>query len=177
MFLSKIANYITSFYNYIRPTLPSIYGILQSTKQTIPHIYGFLTISKVITQSDNKKSIIIPIKTESHRIPPGIRNSVWSMYYRDSMKGICYCCGTTIEKLNGRWHCSHILSLNKGGDTTIKNLRPCCSHCNLSMGNQNLYTYIRDKNLTGPGRRNVEAYFKAHPSQINDKRTNNWGKK
>jgi hypothetical protein len=45
------------------------------------------------------------------------------------------------------------------------------------MGNQNLYAFIRDKNLKGPGNKNIAAYFKQNPSQINDKRTNNWGGK
>ena len=45
------------------------------------------------------------------------------------------------------------------------------------MGDQNLYTYIRDKNMKGPGSKNVNAYFKRHPSQEFDKRTNNFKSK
>jgi len=43
------------------------------------------------------------------------------------------------------------------------------------MGNQNLYAYIRDKKLKGPGSKNVDAYFKKNPLQKDSKRTNNWG--
>jgi hypothetical protein len=45
------------------------------------------------------------------------------------------------------------------------------------MGNQNLYTFIRDKELAGPGAKNHRGYLKRHPSQREDKRTNNWGRR
>lgn len=59
---------------------------------------------------------------------------------------------------------------------SLENLRTCCRHCNLSMGDQNLYVYIQGKRLTGPGARNVKAYLDRHPLEKFDKRTNNWGK-
>jgi hypothetical protein len=43
------------------------------------------------------------------------------------------------------------------------------------MGDQNLYVYLRDKNLKGPGRKNMHKYLKKHESQRYDRRTNNWG--
>jgi hypothetical protein len=61
-----------------------------------------------------------------------------------------------------------------GGEVSVDNLRVSCSGCNLSMGNQNLYAYIRDKKLNGPGYKNIDAYFKKNPSQKDSKRTNNW---
>jgi hypothetical protein len=44
------------------------------------------------------------------------------------------------------------------------------------MGDQNLYAYIKEKNLRGPGVANVREYLSKHPSQAYDVRTNNWGK-
>lgn len=116
------------------------------------------------------------VKPKRDRIPTQIRNDVWIKYNGNVDSGICYACGIVIERYNAGWHCSHVISDDKGGPTNIENLRSCCRHCNLSMGNCNLYTYIRDKKLTGPGSKNVHAYLSRHNSQYNDKRTNNWGR-
>lgn len=102
-----------------------------------------------------------------------IRDIVWIKYHGEREKGMCYCCGNEIIRYQ-TWHCSHVRAHNKGGDLSIENLRVCCRHCNLSMGDQNMYVYIRDKNLTGPGVKNLNKYFNKHPSQLGDKRTNNW---
>lgn len=132
----------------------------------------FTTPVQTTPVSEETKPII---KKKKAQIPNEIRDQVWLKYHGIRTTGICYCCGTPIEKYNG-WHCSHVLSEDKGGPTRIDNLRTCCRHCNLSMGNQNLYTYIRDKNLQGPGKRHMNSYFTRHNSQLNDRRTNNWGK-
>ena len=118
-------------------------------------------------------------------IPPKLRESVWVKYHGNKQTGVCYACGTKINKFgvknkNGRntggWHCSHVIAWDKGGPNELNNLRCCCQHCNLSMGNCNIYAYIKNKNLNGPGKNNMSRYFKQNPSQINDVRTNNWGK-
>jgi len=111
------------------------------------------------------------------KIPSSIRNSVWRKYHKDKDTGECYTCGNNIQRYNAGWHCSHVIADSKNGLATIENLRTCCGHCNLSMGDQNLYAYISEKQLRGPGSKNINNYFKDNPSQINDKRTNNWGKK
>lgn len=115
----------------------------------------------------------ISIKHEKQKIPKTIRQEVWNKYHCDKTTGVCYSCGKEIQ--NKGWHCSHVVSENKGGKIEIDNLRTCCQHCNLSMGNQNLYAYVRDKKLTGPAQTHVNKYFKKHESQKFDKRTNNWG--
>src|SRR3990167_3146350 len=108
-------------------------------------------------------------------IPKKIRNAVWFEYHQFKEFGPCYCCGIELNRKKG-WHCSHVKADNKGGATTVENLRTCCRHCNLSMGNCNLYTYIQNNHLTGPGSKNVKKYLLDHKSQRGDKRTNNWGK-
>ena len=100
-------------------------------------------------------------------IPKRVRNLVWSNYFKNE-EGSCYACGRYIDIKN--WHCSHVVSDKRGGQPIVNNLRPCCQHCNLSCGKQNLYSYIRDKKLTGIGKNNVTAYMKYNPSQINSKR-------
>lgn len=128
-----------------------------------------------------------PEPAKKNKIPPALRNQVWAQYHGNRETGICYACGTTIyrqcsrkdnlsNKTTQSWHCSHVQSENKGGEMTLDNLRTCCQHCNLSMGNQNLYAYIRDRNLNGPGYRNVASYFRRYPEQQHDVRTNNWNR-
>lgn len=112
-------------------------------------------------------------------IPKKIRDAVWIKYFGENDEGICYCCGKFVERYNAGWQCSHIVAEKspdgKPGEITVENLRVGCAGCNIGCGNGNLYVYIRDKNLKGPGSKNVDAYFKKNPSQINNKRTNNWG--
>jgi len=123
--------------------------------------------------------IITPIQPQiikRERIPPEIRKATWMKYHGIKTQGICYCCGKKIERDNAGWHCSHVISDVKGGQPKIDNLRTCCQHCNLSMGNQNLYVYILNKKLKGPGSQAAQKYLQYHPDQIGDKRTNNWGK-
>ena len=99
---------------------------------------------------------------ERDRIPSALRNYVWVKYHGENSLGQCYCCGVVIQRYNGGWHSSHVEA--KGGDSSPENMRTCCQHCNLSMEDQNLYAYIRDKGLTGPGAKNVKSYFTSHPS-------------
>lgn len=108
-------------------------------------------------------------------IPKKLRNTVWSAYHSTNNVGPCYCCGAILVRTNG-WHCAHVKSHNKGGETNLENLRTCCRTCNLSMGNCNLYVYISEKELSGPGKKNLTKYLSNHKSQKGDKRTNNWGK-
>ena len=159
-------------------------------KKEIANNKMFGRLLKTLLPSDNKsqeksKKKSQPKKkpqkkpqTQSERkpIPSALRNSVWIQYHGRSNIGRCYCCGTSVTRYNRGWHCAHVKSDAKGGPTTLDNLRVSCPHCNLSMGDQNLYAYIRDKQLSGPGRRNINTYFRAHPDQKHDVRTNNWGK-
>jgi 5-methylcytosine-specific restriction endonuclease McrA len=108
-----------------------------------------------------------------------LRQEVWTAYaYNNTCP--CYVCG--VKLVNKGWHCSHVTAEVKGGKTELHNLRVCCAHCNTSMGDQNLYTYIhklqeKGVEVKGPGRYNCDAYLKKHPKLVYDKRTNNWIKK
>lgn len=137
----------------------------------------FSCFRKQSKDEENIKSVNQLGQTHKRRpIPPEIRKSVWTKYHGENTEGFCYCCGIQIQRYNAGWHCSHVKADIKGGLPTVDNLRTCCRHCNLSMGDQNLYAYIRDHDLNGPGRSNINKYLKHHKSQINDKRTNNWRK-
>jgi 5-methylcytosine-specific restriction endonuclease McrA len=126
-----------------------------------PILYATPVVKQKSVKTKRKKDVI----------PKKVRDNVWLKYHGNSESGICYCCGSVIQRYHAGWHCSHVISDVKGGSETIENLRTCCRHCNLSMGNQNLYAYMKEKNMTGPGEKNIESYFAKHPDQIGDKRT------
>lgn len=109
-------------------------------------------------------------------IPKKLRNQVWLKYQGENNVGLCYCCATNITRFHAGFHCAHVKAEEKGGLTVLENLRTTCRFCNLSMGTMNLYAYIVEKQLIGPGAKNAESYFSEHPSERYDKRTNNWGK-
>jgi hypothetical protein len=50
-------------------------------------------------------------------------------------------CSIKINKNETNWHAGHIISEYNGGATDIKNLRPICTKCNISMGSQNWSDY------------------------------------
>jgi hypothetical protein len=115
-----------------------------------------------------------PTGAKKERIPPEMRKQVWAKYFGSATSGKCYCCNDYLPSKG--WHCSHVIAEDKGGVISLENLRPCCAGCNLSMGNCNLYAYAVKKNMGGLALINSETYFRRHPEQRNDKRTNNYGR-
>jgi 5-methylcytosine-specific restriction endonuclease McrA len=74
-------------------------------------------------------------------IPKKLKDLVWSKYVGDFIgKTKCLCCGCTYIKMN-EFHCGHVIAESKGGKTNLKNLRPICAGCNLSMGTKNFYEF------------------------------------
>jgi len=132
--------------------------------------------NKSVVGSKNKSGNRNKDKTPKpkDKIPKAVREAVWEKYHGTKSTGVCYSCGERIQRYNKGWHCSHVLADAKGGEETVENLRTCCPHCNLSMGDQNLYVYMKAHNMKGPGKTNVNKYLKKHPSQHLDTRTNNW---
>jgi len=84
-----------------------------------------------------------PIHIRRKKIPKQIKTLVWNEYIgRDLTVGRCYCCKKeTIANTN--YHCGHVIAESKGGDLTIKNLRPVCAPCNLSMGTQSMNEFTK----------------------------------
>lgn len=164
MFLRRTIEYFWSYFT--NTTNTSVYmGACTSTSKKRK------TIKAPATPASNHSG-----KYKREPIPAKTRDEVWEKYHQNKLTGICYCCNETIFRDHGGWHCAHVIAEVKGGKTEIDNLRTCCGHCNLSMGDQNLYTYMRDKGLTGPGAKNIKAYLKKHPEQTHDRRSNNWRK-
>lgn len=76
----------------------------------------------------------------AHRvtIPKIVRKKVWNC---DRTEQLCFCCKDTISYDN--FESGHIISVAKGGLTTLTNLRPICSTCNMDMGTKNMDEYCK----------------------------------
>ena len=84
------------------------------------------------------------IKRET--IPKTVRNALWINYYDDRRVGMCQCCKR--EQISiGNFQAGHIVAHANGGKTTLDNLIPICTLCNLSMGTHNLNDFIKKYNL------------------------------
>ena len=69
-------------------------------------------------------------------IPKALREQVWLTYSgkRFEHKCIVSWCKNIMTVFD--FHVGHDIPESRGGFTEIKNLRPICSRCNLSMGSQ-----------------------------------------
>lgn len=77
------------------------------------------------------------MSTKKKTIPKVVKTLAWEKWVgEDVAKTKCLCCGVTEIKLSS-FHCGHVISEANGGSTTVDNLRPICSACNLSMGKEN----------------------------------------
>ena len=77
---------------------------------------------------------------KKRKIPKALREAVWIKHAGpDTMSMKCKTpwCPNTITAFN--FQTGHNVPESKGGATTIDNLVPICSRCNMSMGNQ--YTF------------------------------------
>jgi hypothetical protein len=68
------------------------------------------------------------------RIPKALREQVWLKYSNKqfSIKCLTPWCQNQINAFD--FHCGHMKAEALGGSTTLDNLIPICSRCNLSMG-------------------------------------------
>jgi 5-methylcytosine-specific restriction endonuclease McrA len=172
----------------IRYIFEFIFG--KTAVNTINNLMGYNTPQRITGTRRTRKPIISNVGTstksttttptasntsttsKSKAIPSDVRDQVWLNYHGASTTGTCYCCGKSIEKYRAGWHCSHVIARDRGGENIVSNLRPCCSGCNLSMGNANMYLYIQENKLQGAGAKNVIRYKREHPEQFVTGRSN-----
>lgn len=78
-------------------------------------------------------------------IPKALREQVWLRQFGKTFEAKCPIswCSNTITAFN--FHCGHNQPESKSGKTTLENLIPICSNCNLSMNNN--YTIDEWNNL------------------------------
>ena len=75
-------------------------------------------------------------KYTKQKIPKALREQVWLKHMGKVFQGKCKVswCNNTISVFD--WEAGHNIPESKGGETTLQNLRPICSRCNKSMGDQ-----------------------------------------
>jgi HNH endonuclease len=117
------------------PTKVEIENQLQETKRALEETKKQLEIAD---QSKPSKKKVIPKK---------IKTLVWNMYIgEDQAKSVCLCCKKTEIKMMD-FQCAHFVSEYNGGETSVENLRPICSGCNLSMSSKNMDEFMKDFKL------------------------------
>lgn len=80
-------------------------------------------------------------KTKKKTVPKVLRDLAWSKWIGEDIgKSKCFCCEVNEIKMSS-FHCGHVVAEVNGGKTTVDNLRPICSACNLSMGSENLNNF------------------------------------
>jgi 5-methylcytosine-specific restriction endonuclease McrA len=78
---------------------------------------------------------------DKKNIPKIKKQEIWYHYIGEDIgRTKCFCCNINdIRQLE--FHCGHIIPKSKGGEMSLQNLRPICSKCNLSMGNENMIDF------------------------------------
>ena len=80
--------------------------------------------------------------SEKQQIPKAVKDNVWNYYIGEKL-GIseCFCCRGIMGR--GNFSCGHVIAKSKGGETTIKNLRPICVSCNSSIGTEDMENFMK----------------------------------
>jgi hypothetical protein len=98
-------------------------------------------------------------KPKKKSIPKVVKDLSWNKWIGDDIaKAKCLCCNVNEIKMSS-FHCGHVIAEANGGSTTVDNLRPICSACNLSMRTENMNTF---KNKCGFDKK-VESKAKSKP--------------
>lgn len=79
-------------------------------------------------------------------LPKAVRNAVFKKFITDNE--CCFCC--RLEPITlGNFQCGHVIAESKGGLGVLRNLRPICALCNLSMGTTNMFEFIETYGFWG----------------------------
>jgi 5-methylcytosine-specific restriction endonuclease McrA len=73
-------------------------------------------------------------KNVKQKIPKALREQVWLHYVGKHYETKCPIVWCTNKITVNSYHVGHNIPESKGGTLDMKNLRPICSSCNLSMG-------------------------------------------
>lgn len=88
-----------------------------------------------------------PASYKKKKIPKALREALWVQYCGKSFEVKCRTTWCQNQITAYDFHAGHNIPESRGGPTTLENLVPICSRCNLSMGNQ--YTFTEWCNLRG----------------------------
>jgi len=87
----------------------------------------------------------VPHDIFTTKIGTTLKHNVWTHWFADETWALCPC-GANIN-VNDH-HCGHIKARAKGGATIVKNLRPICASCNLSMRTRDMNEYFLEMGYT-----------------------------
>ena len=137
--LSKFTEYIQNYSTLLnkckekQPNNPLYLGIYKN----------FEWIESIVYKINNKLQYHqmnhISLKYNHIKIKKPLKKLVWTSFNDKSLEGKCYVCSRNIDY--DTFECGHIISVFKGGTTTLTNLKPICSSCNKDMGVHNLEEY------------------------------------
>jgi hypothetical protein len=93
-------------------------------------------------EDDNKiKDSISWKKLKKEKIPISVKNTLWSLFFKNNIQGNCQCCKFEIISKNN-FDCGHIISEKNGGKIEFDNLKPICRSCNSSMSTTNMNDFM-----------------------------------
>lgn len=96
----------------------------------------------IINNPDTNINTNVKPKYKKKHIPSTLKRMVWDEYIGANVGNTkCMCCKTQ-EIRQIEFTCGHIIAEKEGGETNLKNLRPICSKCNLSMGIVNMTEFM-----------------------------------
>ena len=106
-----------------------------------------------------------PAAAEKATIPKALREQVWVTYAGRVFQRKCLVpwCQNTMTVFD--FHVGHDVLESQGGATEIRNLRPICARCNLSMGSQ--YTVQEWSRISAPKRSWVQWLLCRWPAAEN----------
>ena len=85
-----------------------------------------------------------PLHIRRKKTPKHIKTLVWNQHIGPDIATI-ECVSCRKEKITNRnFHCGHIVAESRGGDMTIKNLRPICAACNGAMGTRSMNEFTQE---------------------------------
>lgn len=82
------------------------------------------------------------VKKTKEKIPASVKNTLWSLYFPNTLQGNCQCCKTEVISKNN-FDCGHIISEKEGGEVKLDNLKPVCRSCNSSMSTMNMNDFMK----------------------------------
>ena len=84
----------------------------------------------------NSKLVVRNVQIKKATIPRALREQVWIQNIGKQFEHKCLVewCQNSINVFD--FHVGHDIPESQGGATNIKNLKPICTRCNLSMGSQ-----------------------------------------
>ena len=97
------------------------------------------------------------------RMPKALREHVWKVYFGDSFSHKCWVnwCENIVTPFT--FEVGHNVPRSKGGTDNLDNLRPICSSCNKSMGNQ--YTIDEFSDLSARSANFLERFRYSPPAR------------